>query len=99
MPYKLQKVPKKELYWVVNKETGKKHSKEGLPKETAEAQQKALYAAESGYTMKGSGIEMNLMQQMAQSAYRGKTKLQVGPFKLLTSTPTLKFYKDDKLFR
>jgi len=96
MPFVLRKQPKKELYWVVNKETGKKHSKEGLPKETAEAQMRALYAAESGYTMKGSGIEMNLMQQMAQSAYKGKTKLQIGPFKLLTSTPTLKFYKDDK---
>lgn len=96
MPFAIRKVPKKELYWVVNKETGKKHSKEGLPKETAEAQRKALYAAESGYVMRGKGIEMNLMQQMAQSAYRGKTKLQIGPFKLLTSTPTLKFYKDDK---
>jgi hypothetical protein len=96
MPYALRKVPKKDLYWVVNKDTGKKHSKEGLPKENAEAQMRALYAAESGYTMKGSGISMNFMQQMAQSAYRGKTKLQIGPFKLLTSTPTLKFYKDDK---
>ena len=96
MPFVIRKVPKKELYWVVNKETGKKHSKEGLTKETAEAQRKALYASESGYKMKGKGIELNLLQQMVQSAYRGKTKLQIGPFKLLTSTPTLKFYKDDK---
>ena len=53
MPYALRKVPKKDLYWVVNKETGKKYSKEGLPKERAEAQRRALYAAESGYTMRG----------------------------------------------
>jgi hypothetical protein len=46
MPYKLRKAPKKDLYWVVNKETGKKHSKEPLPKETAVAQMKALYASE-----------------------------------------------------
>jgi len=50
MPWKLRKAPKKELYWVVNKETGHKHSKEPLPKATAEAQMKALYATEGGGT-------------------------------------------------
>jgi hypothetical protein len=44
MPWKLRKAPKKDLYWVINKETGKKHSKEPLPKERAEAQMRALYA-------------------------------------------------------
>jgi hypothetical protein len=44
MPYKLRKVPKKDLYWVVG-EDGKHHSKEGLPLETAKAQMKALYVA------------------------------------------------------
>lgn len=43
--YKLRKVPKKDLYWVVSAD-GKHHSKEGLPKEQAKAQQRALYAAE-----------------------------------------------------
>jgi DNA adenine methylase len=47
MPYKLRKAPKKDAYWVVNKETGKKHSKDPLPKERAEAQMRALYASES----------------------------------------------------
>nr|WPF46730.1 MAG: hypothetical protein [Lake Baikal virophage 11] len=47
MPWKLRKAPKKDLYWVVNKETGKKHSKDPLPKETAKAQMKALYASEN----------------------------------------------------
>ena len=44
MPWKLRKAPKKDLYWVINKETGEKHSKEPLPKERAKAQMKALYA-------------------------------------------------------
>ena len=42
--YKLRKVPKKNLYWVVA-EDGRHMSKEGLPKERAEAQMKALYIA------------------------------------------------------
>ena len=46
MPYKLRKAPKRDLYWVVNKETGKKYSNEPLPKERAKAQMKALYAQE-----------------------------------------------------
>lgn len=45
-PYKLRKVPKQDLYWVVSAD-GKKHSKEGLPKKRAEAQVRALYASES----------------------------------------------------
>jgi hypothetical protein len=46
MPYKLRKAPNRELYWVVSKETGDKHSKEPLPKPRAEAQMRALYRAE-----------------------------------------------------
>jgi hypothetical protein len=46
MPYKLRKAPKRDLYWVVNKETGKKYSNEPLPKEKAKAQMRALYVAE-----------------------------------------------------
>lgn len=56
MPYKLRKAPKQDKYWVVSKETGKKHSEEPLPKARAEAQMRALYAAEGGYIMgKGKG--------------------------------------------
>ena len=47
MPYKLRKAPKRDLYWVVNKETGKKYSNEPLPKDRAKAQMKALYASET----------------------------------------------------
>ncbi|NBU34244.1 hypothetical protein EBZ38_10910 [bacterium] len=55
MPYKLRKAPNRDLYWVVNKDTGKKYSNDPLPREKAEAQMKALYASENGYTMRGSG--------------------------------------------
>ena len=33
---------------------------------------------------------------MAQSAYPGKTQLNIGSYKLVFSTPTLKFYRDGK---
>jgi hypothetical protein len=42
--FKLRKAPKKELYWVVA-EDGTHMSKDPLPKERAEAQMRALYAA------------------------------------------------------
>lgn len=50
MPYSLRKAPRKELYWVVG-ENGKKHSILPLPKARAEAQRRALYAAENGYVL------------------------------------------------
>lgn len=96
MPYKLRKAPKRELYWVVNKETGKKYSKDPLPKENALAQMRALYASEDDATMRGGAIHKNILQQIAQSAYSGKTKLIIGPYKLVFATPTLKFYKDNR---
>jgi hypothetical protein len=46
MPYGLRKSPKKELYWVFNKETGHKFSKLPLPKQRAQAQIRAIYASE-----------------------------------------------------
>jgi hypothetical protein len=52
MPYTLRKRPLHDTYWVVNKETGRKLSKEALPLKKAEAQMKAVYASESGYIMK-----------------------------------------------
>jgi SLT domain-containing protein len=53
MPYTLRKAPRKELYWVVG-ENGKKHSILPLPKARAEAQRRALYAAENGYVLNRS---------------------------------------------
>jgi hypothetical protein len=46
MPYKLRKKPRQNLYWVVNSETGKKHSYDALDKPTAIKQMRALYANE-----------------------------------------------------
>ena len=48
MPYKLRKAPKRDAYWVINTETGTKHSNEALPRDRAEAQMRALYASEGG---------------------------------------------------
>lgn len=46
MPYSIRKYPGNDLYYVYNKETKKKFSKEPLDKETAMAQLRALYAQE-----------------------------------------------------
>ena len=46
MPYVLYKKPRHNLWWVKNAETGEKFSHEALPRDKAEAQLKALYAAE-----------------------------------------------------
>lgn len=51
MPYKLRKVPKKDLYWVIG-EDGTHHSKEGLTLEKAKRQLIALniaHARSKGY--------------------------------------------------
>jgi len=42
-------------------------------------------------------VSLNDMQQMAQSAYTGKTLLHVGTFTLFKATPTLKFYYDGNI--
>jgi hypothetical protein len=44
MPYRLRKVPKKDLYWVIGPD-GKHHSKEGMPLDKAKAQMRVLEAA------------------------------------------------------
>jgi len=54
MPYSLRKAPKKDLYWVVNKVTGRKYSKSPLPLERAQSQRRAIYASEKGYMRGGS---------------------------------------------
>ena len=51
MPYHLRKSPKKNLYWVVNAESGKKYSRKPIPKERAERQRRAIYASENGYVL------------------------------------------------
>ena len=51
MPYDLKK--KGSGYVVVNKETGKEHSKKGIPKARAEAQMRLLYGLERGMIPRG----------------------------------------------
>lgn len=41
-------------------------------------------------------ILMSDMQQMAKSAYPGNTRRNIGAFSLFRSTPTLKFYHDNR---
>jgi hypothetical protein len=61
MPYYIQKVPRKNLYWVVD-DTGKHYSKEGLKKEMAKKQLTALNLAHLRKTgrlpphLEGSGV-------------------------------------------
>ena len=52
MPYSLRKVPGKHLWWVVDP-SGKHLSHEGLPRERAEAQRRAVYASEHQREMEG----------------------------------------------
>jgi len=54
MPYGIRKSPNKNLFWVYNKETGKKYSKKPIPRERAEAQRRAIYANENGYKLNRS---------------------------------------------
>jgi hypothetical protein len=47
MPYTLRKKPLQNLYFIINKDTGKKISKIALPLKKAESQIKAIYASEA----------------------------------------------------
>jgi hypothetical protein len=68
--YKLRKAPKRDLYWVVGKD-GKKYSKEPIPKERAEAQMRALYAAEP----KTGGMDSLSLESCEGEAHTGETTL------------------------
>jgi len=52
MPYVIRKARNKDLYWVVNKETGKKYEKMPTTLVKAQAQIKLLRAIEHGYVLK-----------------------------------------------
>ena len=65
MPYKLRKAPNRDLYWVVGLD-GTKHSTDPIPKERAEAQMRALYAAmnkEGGTIMKNPKHDADLRRR------------------------------------
>jgi len=95
MPYRLRKAPKRDLYWVVSTETGKKHSNEPLPRERAEAQIKALYANIPEARGGGPIPDRNILQQLATQSYQDVPANRIGQLELVRATPTLKFYKDN----
>lgn len=49
MPYALRKAPNRNLYWVVNTDTGKKHSIEPIPEDRAKKQMRLLRAIKHGF--------------------------------------------------
>lgn len=68
-PFKLRKVPKQNLFWVVDA-TGKHYSKEGLPKEKAEAQMRALYASDVGAKKGGKKVEKWIQKATSEKDFK-----------------------------
>ena len=60
----LKKKRNQDLYWVVNKDSGKRFSKEPIPKERAKAQMRALYLH-----LKGGGTEANFVPEFNQAVF------------------------------
>ena len=71
MPYKIRKAPKKELYWVITIETGKKHSKLPIPLDKAKAQMRILETA-----LDGGMLGAFQMAQRKKAEEEEKTKRQ-----------------------
>ena len=90
MPYKLQKARGRDLYWVVTKSTGARHSIQPIEKSKAEAQMRVLNLVGGG-----PRPDKSILQAAAQQAYRMPTHEQIGSYKLVEQTPTLRFYVDD----
>jgi alpha-amylase/alpha-mannosidase (GH57 family) len=57
MPYKLRKAPNRDLFWVVNTDTGHKHSIEPIPKSRAQRQLNLLRGIEHGFVPRLRGGE------------------------------------------
>ena len=83
MPYKLRKAPKRDLYWVVTIETGKKHSKDPIPLAKAQAQKRILEQTLVGGITRQELIDLNAKYPPATSG----TRLQNG-------TDTIKHYSE-----
>jgi hypothetical protein len=75
MPYMLQRSGRG--YYVVNKDTGRKHSNRPLPKSRATAQMRALYAAENGYVLRSrAGRKSPFAERAAKKRSKARTKAQ-----------------------
>jgi hypothetical protein len=73
MPYKLRKAPRKDLYWVITIETGKKHSKDPIPKDKAQAQKRIL---EQALGKLAGGINIHEYKEFLQKYYQKKLSHQ-----------------------
>ena len=69
MPYKLKKKRNEPLYWVITIETGKKHSKDPIPKEKAKAQMRILKTALRGKGDEGEDDEMARLMEPEPVAF------------------------------
>ena len=68
MPYKLRKAPKKDLYWVVAVETGKKYSHLPIPLDKAKAQMRVLESALHGGVLGFVGKYSDMVQDEYRAA-------------------------------
>lgn len=76
MPYELQRSGRG--YYVVTKETGRKHSNRPLPKGRAQSQMRALYAAENGYVLRSrAGRKSPFARRAAMRRSKARTKAMV----------------------
>ena len=90
MPYDLRKARGKDLWYVVTKATGKRHSNEPLPLARAVAQLKALYANVPDV---GKGLSPSDLHKISKTTY-GNAEDKIGDAQLVKETKTLKFYKE-----
>lgn len=74
MPYKLRKAPKRDLYWVVTIETGKKHSKDPIPLSKAKAQMRILEQSLVGGTIPRNVAQqfINILEEVPPRANLGR---------------------------
>lgn len=79
MPYNLRKAPKKNLWWVVNADSGKKYSKSPLPRERAESQRRAIYASENGYVLNRSRSKSTASKSKSKSKSRKLSRTKYAP--------------------
>jgi hypothetical protein len=76
---------------IIARRFGSIHSKAIVEKVERSGEEKT---ASGRHSLHGSGPipELSILQQIAKAAYSTSPPQQIGPFKLLSSTPTLKFY-------
>lgn len=74
MPYNLRKSRGHNAYWVVNEETGKKFSRDPIPRERAEAQRRALYAVDNGYILNRSKSRSRSNSKRSKASRKSRSR-------------------------